>query len=253
MPPSARDLDVVIPVYEEGGLILDTIESFQKDVRTPCNILICYDNDGDSTLAALSGFDANPHEIVFVRNRSRGALNAVLTGFAKSTAPFVMSFMADDNYNASRVDSMVGLARGGYEIVCPSRFMRGGRMLGCPWLKAALVRSAAFTLRHFARLPTHDPTNGFRIFSRRVLQEIPIESESGFAYSLELLVKAHRRRIPITEYPVDWFERSVGTSRFRVMRWLPQYLRWYRYAFATAWLRRSAANDPRGPSSHVVQ
>ncbi len=33
------------------------------------------------------------------------------------------------------------------------------------------MRSAAFTLHHFARLPVHDPTSGFRLFSRRVIDE----------------------------------------------------------------------------------
>ena len=74
---------------------------------------------------------------------------------------------------------MVAKARAGCDIVCASRFMPGGRMEGCPWLKAALVRSAAFLLYHFARLPTHDPTSGFRLFSRRVIEQITIEFGSG--------------------------------------------------------------------------
>jgi hypothetical protein len=48
-------------------------------------------------------------------------------------------------------------------------------MVGCPWLKAVLVRAANFTLYHLAR-PTHDASNGFRLFSRRVTIEISIKS-----------------------------------------------------------------------------
>jgi len=65
-------------------------------------------------------------------------------------------------------------------------------MQGCPLLKDTLVRGAAFTLRHFARLPVHDPTSGFRLFSRRVIEDLQVESDQGFTYSIELLVKAHR-------------------------------------------------------------
>ena len=111
-------------------------------------------------------------------------------------------------------------------------------MVGCPWLKAFLVRGASLTLRALARFPTRDATNGFRLFSRRVVAEIEVESSEGFTYSLELTAKVHRLRWTIVEVPAQWFERRAGISRFKVLGWLPAYLRWYRYALATAWLRR---------------
>ena len=94
-------------------------------------------------------------------------------------------------------------------------------MVGCPWLKAVLVRAGNFTLYHLARLPTHDASNGFRLFSRRAVSEIPIESSQGFCYSIELLVKVHRLGWRIGEVPARWFERAHGSSRFQVLKWLP--------------------------------
>jgi hypothetical protein len=116
--------------------------------------------------------------------------------------------------------------------------MEGGSMVGCPPLKAFVARAGNFTLRHLARLPTHDASSGFRLFSRRVLDTIPIETETGFCYSIELLVKAHRLGWRICEVPAQWIERAKGHSRFHVLRWLPSYGRWYLYAFATTFLRR---------------
>jgi len=176
--------------------------------------------------------------VSFVRNAGRGAHAAVMAGFAASTAPIVVVYPADDDFNAAIVDRMVALARGGCDIVCASRFLPGGTMEGCPWLKATLVRTAAFTLYNFAALPTKDPTSGFRMFSRRVIDRIEIESNEGFCYSIELLVKAHRLGWRVGEVPARWFERKHGASRFRVLKWLPAYLRWYRYAFATTYFRR---------------
>ena len=61
-----------------------------------------------------------------------------------------------------------------------------------------------------------DPSNGLRLFSRRVIDEIAVESDSGFCYSIELLVKCHRLGWPIGEVPIEWYERTAGQSRFRV-------------------------------------
>ena len=111
-------------------------------------------------------------------------------------------------------------------------------MEGCPWLKAAMVRTASFTLRTFARLPTHDSTNGFRLFSRQVIDTIAIQSTEGFTYSLELLVKCDRLGWRVDEVPARWIERSQGKSRFQVIRWAPAYLRWYIYGLLNIFLRK---------------
>lgn len=240
MAELSKELDLVIPVYNEGENIVPALDSLRRDMKTPARIMICYDHDADTTLVALNGYDAVPHEIRFVKNEGIGALGAVLTGLKRSSAPYVLVFPADDDYNAGRLDQMVAKARAGCDVVCASRFIAGGSMIGCPLVKAVIVRAAAFTLYHFARIPTRDATNGFRLFSQKVVKSIPVESEVGFAYSLELLAKAHRLGWKVGEVPVSWFERNQGESRFRIYKWLPQYLRWYFYAFATTWLRRRA-------------
>src|SRR5262249_55251439 len=151
----APQLDIVIPVYNEGQNILATLGSLRA-VKTPARVMIVYDREDDDTLPAIR---ENPQTyegiaIEFVRNRGRGAHAAVMTGLAATPARFVRMMPADDDFNAPILDRMVALARQGCDIVCASRFMPGGKMVGCPWLKAALVRSGAFTLHHIARLPT---------------------------------------------------------------------------------------------------
>lgn len=233
-------LNIIIPVYNEGANILPTLQSIVRETRTPARVLIGYDRDDDDTLPAI---DNNRQAlgnlaVEFVRNRGRGAHGAVLTCFRAGTAPYALVVPADDDYNAGMLDAMVAEADKGCDVVCASRFMPGGSMVGCPWLKAVLVRTANFTLHHFARLPTHDASNGFRLFSRRVIDEIVIESDRGFCYSIELLVKCHRLGWRIGEVPARWFQRKHGASRFQVIKWLPAYMRWYAYAFATTYLKR---------------
>jgi glycosyltransferase involved in cell wall biosynthesis len=251
----ASRLDIIIPVYNEGNIILATLAQLRRFVRTPSRILICYDTPDDDTLSTIT---AHPDvvdglAVEFVRNRSRGAHAAVMSGFAASRAPFVLVFPADDDFNAGIIDTMVATGEQGADIVCASRFVPGGCMVGCPWLKAFLVRAAAFTLYYVARVPTRDATNGFRLFSRRVVEGIEIESDSGFCYSLEMLVKCHRLGWPVVDVPAKWFERKHGSSRFKVLDWVPAYLRWYWYAFATTFLRQPANSVKLRPVLKAVK
>ncbi len=242
IPVAPQRLDIIIPVYNEGANILRTLQSIMREVKTPLRVLICYDRDDDDTLPAIgSNRDTlGALTISLVRNKGRGAHGAVLTGFTASSSPYAVVLPADDDYNAGILDAMVARADTGCDIVCASRFMPGGCMVGCPWLKAVLVRAGNFTLYHLGRLPTRDGSNGFRLFSRRVMDQVAVESDRGFCYSIELLVKCHRLGWRIGEIPARWYERARGASRFQVIGWLPAYLRWYLYAFATTYLRRPA-------------
>lgn len=230
------ELDIVVPVYNEGAQIVSLLESFRKNIKASFRVLLCYDFDEDDTLPAVSAYQAEGFEIEFVKNKRKGPAGAVITGFEATTAPAVLVYPADDDYNASRIDMMIEKLRSGCDVVCASRFCKGGKTYGYPWQKSILVRSAGIVLYHIAKLPSLDPSNGLRLFSGRAARTILIETNDGHAYSIELLVKCQRLGWRIAEVPVEWRERTQGKSRFHLLRWLPVYLKWFGYAFATTCL-----------------
>jgi len=231
-------IDIVIPVYNEGENIIRVLNAFEEQIKTPIRVLICYDHEDDTTLVALKSFSPRKFEIITVNNKGKYAHGAAVTGFMFSDAPAVISYMADDDYNAGIIDQMIQKYHQGYDVVCASRFIPGGSMVGCRWKKAIPVRIVAFTLNQIARLPAHDPTNAFRLFSRRLLEMVNIESSKGFTYSFELTAKCHRLGLKIGEVPANWYERKKGSSRFKVFEWALAYLRWYFYVYATTYLRK---------------
>lgn len=234
MVSNVVSLEIIIPVYNEGENIVAVLDSFKSSVRTKFRVLICYDHDDDNTLPAIKNYSAE-FEILLIKNKTKGLHGAVMTGFNSSNAECVIVFPADDTYNASILDEMYYKFEEGCEIFSASRFMKGGCMEGCPWLKSVFVRTASFTLYWFSSIPIRDASNGFRLFSRKILNTILIESSHGPSYSLELLVKTHRLGMKIEEVPSSWFERTKGKSRFQVLRWLPYYVRWYLYGLASSW------------------
>ena len=244
---SGVELDIIIPVYHEGENILLVLAALKKEVKTTFRVLICYDFEEDDTLAAIA-FSPPDLSIFLVKNSERGPHGAIRAGFAVSTAPAVLVYMADDDYNAGIIDGMVEKFHQGYDVVAASRFIPGGCMEGCySHTKAAIARVGSFLLYYVARVGVHDPTNAFRLFSRRVIATIEIESRQGFTFSVELLVKALRLGWNVTEVPAQWFERADKPSRFRFVAWLPYYIRWLLYALATTYLFRGPNSVRRKP------
>jgi dolichol-phosphate mannosyltransferase len=231
-------IDILMPVYEEGERVWPVLDSLLEKVRTPFRVLICYDDEGDSTLGALERYERRDElDMVLVKNRGQGAYEAIETGFQFSNTDAVVVLPADDTHNAGILDEMIAHFEAGAALVCASRFMKGGRMKGCRWQKALLVRTASLSLYYLGRLSSHDASNGFRLFSRRVLDGIEIETKKGFAFSLELLVKCHRLGWSVAEVPAKGIERNEEKSRFQIIKWLPIYLRWYFYGLATTFFR----------------
>jgi hypothetical protein len=109
--------------------------------------------------------------------------------------------------------------------------MPGGQQVGGPWLKGALSRLAGRSLHLFTRCGTRDATNSFKAYSTDFVREVGIDSRAGFEIGLELTAKARRLRRPVAEIPTIWLDRAFGVSSFRMSKWLPAYLRWYRFAY----------------------
>lgn len=232
-------LEIVIPIYNEGKNIIKLFELFQTLVKTEFRVLLCYDLDNDDIFNFKNEFKKFNFDIFFVKNPSVGPCSAIKQGLCFGNSDCVIVYPADDFLNFNIIDKMYLSFKEGNSIVVASRFMKGGSMKGCPLIKSILVRVASTTLYLLSSIPVRDASNGFRLFSRQLLNTVSIESKVGFAYSLELLAKCNRLKLKISEIPAQWEERSEGSSRFKILKWLPKYLQWYFYGLSTTWLKKS--------------
>jgi dolichol-phosphate mannosyltransferase len=226
------ELTVIVPVYNEPDNIRDALEQLTSKIRTPAEILVVYDFDADTTVPVVRELQPSMPNVKLLRNDlGRGVLNAMKAGIAAARAPYVVISMADGSDEVGSVDEMVALARGGADVVAASRYMRGGQQIGGPRLKRFLSRMAGLSLHWIGRVPIHDATNNFKLYSRRFLDSVTIQSTGGFELAIELTVKATLARRKLAELPTTWRDRTAGESRFKFRQWLPLYLRWYVYLY----------------------
>ena len=230
--PAPPVLSIVVPVYNEGEAVEPVLRALTAGVATPHEILVVYDFDGDTTVPVVARMAAELPQVRGHRNDiGRGVLNAMKSGIAASTGPYVLISMADGSDEPHVVDPMVALARDGADVVSASRYMRGGHQVGGPLLKRLMSRVAGLSLHWFGGVATHDPTNNFKLYSRRFLDSVTIESTAGFELALELTVKATLAGRRVAQVPTTWRDRTAGQSNFKLRKWLPHYLHWYAVAF----------------------
>ena len=226
------DLDIIIPVFREEGNISKTIEEIFKIQEINFRKLVVYDFDEDPTIQVIkNNFDKS--QIICLKNKYQGLNGAIKTGFENIQSKATLLYPADDHENFNLISEMFYKFNEGYDIVCASRFIDGGSYEGAPLIKRLIVKFVSFTLTNFTSLPTKDATNGFRLFSKSIVEKFPIESKKGFTFSIELLAKAHRNNYKITELPEKWPVRTSGKSKFSYYT-IPFYFKWYLYILMSA-------------------
>ena len=225
-------VSVIVTAHEEGEAIIPHLDRIFEGVTLPCEVLVVYDSPSDSTAECLEKYARDePRLIPTVNTYGRGPARAIRFGIDAARADVVVVTMADGCDDPQQIDVLARLVERGVVVAAASRYMRGGQQVGGPALKSTLSRWAGRSLDLFGRVGTHDATNSFKAYRRSFVQEVGIDSDSGFEVGIELVAKARRLRLPVAEIPTIWLDRSFGVSNFKLAAWLPQYLRWYRFAF----------------------
>ncbi len=222
-----QHIQILVPVYNEGENVLELYKGLVDDSVPYDSLSFVYDMDEDTTLPFVAQMRENDARVRALKNEiGPGVVNALQFAFSNCSSGPVIVLMGDNSDKLSIVPEMIELWRQGAIIVSPSRYMKGGEQHGGGILKSGLSRLAGVSLKLLG-FPTADPTNNFKLYDGAWLREQKIESEGGFEIALELCAKAFEQRETIVELPTIWRDRTMGESRFKLMKWLPHYLRWY--------------------------
>lgn len=246
-------VEVLIPVYNEAENIERTLDALSEGLAAlpeglaQVGVCIVYDHPEDTTLAVLDRVARKyPFHIRRLINPTPGVIGALKEGFFRSQADFILVTMADLSDDYTTLGPMLMEAAQGADVVCASRYMKGGRLNGGPFLKQLFSRIAGVSLHFLRGFPTHDITNSYKLYRQSALQSLTLESRGGFEIGMEITAKIFLLGGKIAEVPTQWWDRTAGLSRFRLAAWLPRYLHWYMTVLAaTVDLRSRPAKGDR--------
>ncbi len=228
MPP---DFSIIIPAHNEEGSLRGTVSSLEK-VLSDYNfeIVIVNDHSGDRTVKVVRELTKKYPNVRLVNNRNKkGFATTLIAGFRQARGEFLIPVMADGCDDPHTLKEMYEKAKNGYDLVCASRYCKGGKRVGGPKLKGFFSESVGRTLHFLIKIPTTDVANAFKLYRKSALQKIKIKN-SGFAISMEITLKMYFQGYKISEIPTCWKGRKEGKSKFQVLRIAPLYLKWYLWA-----------------------
>lgn len=230
-------LTVVIPAHNEEESLPTTLRDLEENIKIEHQTLVVDDHSTDNTAGVIEEFSKRYQNIRLVRNDGQpGFASAMKKGFSQVKEGAVVLVMADASDDPATIRPMYEKIRQGYDLVCASRYMKGGVREGRP-LQGLFSKSVSLILYYLIGIPTHDSSNAFKMYKKQVLEAIDIQ-EAGFASSLEIIVKAFMEGFKITEVPTRWKKRERGQSKFQVSNVAKSYIYWFFWSISKIFSRR---------------
>ena len=236
-------INIIIPVYNEGERIVKVLQDIINKVNYNFIVYVIYDSNDDTTIKPVKNFSKNNDNILLVKNLyGKGGLNAIKTGFLMVNGGVTVLVMADSTDEIDLINKMFKKIESGYDVVCGSRYMKGGKQIGRLGIKKILSRIAGVSLYYLIRIPTHDISNSFKMYRTDIINKIEIKSTDGFEVIVELIIKSYFAGYRILEIPTIWTEISDGNSQFQLFKWLPRYFYWYLYGIKRSNMKKMGQN-----------
>jgi len=210
---------VVIPCLNEErriGATLERIVAFLKGRDRAWEIVVVDDGSADRTgdvVRALGERDRGVRLVSFPVNHGKGF--AVREGVFASRGELALFSDADLSTPIEELLKLEARAAEGFDVVVGSRVVAGSRIVTA---QPARRRLSGFVFRMLVRTlglsSVHDTQCGFKLLRRARVEPIlrQIETE-GFAFDVELLARAERMGLRVSEVPVDWYDAHGSKVR----------------------------------------
>ena len=203
-------ISVIIPCLNEeqavGKVVEQSLEGIRRSGR-PGEVLVV-DNastDASAEVAAASG-------AIVVSEPRRGYGSAYLAGLDRARGEYLVMGDADDTYPMSELAQFVERLDDGDDLVIGSRFKGTIHGDAMPFLNR-FVGNPILTgmLNVLFGVKVSDAHCGMRAVRRDALPVLDLHS-TGMEFASEMVFKAYRRGLTVSEVPIDYYPR-IGESK----------------------------------------
>jgi len=207
---------VISPTYNEAENIQTFISSvfLIKDL----SLLVIDDNSPDGTAdIVLSNMKKNTNLHLISREKKLGLGTAYIEGFEwflNSDYDFCVQMDSDFSHT---FEDLVGLLKyiENADLIIGSRYVPGGSTKGWSTYRRLLSKYANILSKTILNSHIKDLTGGFKILSRKVIEEI-IKSKpksNGYTFQIEVNNLIEKKGFKIIEIPITFVERELGRSK----------------------------------------
>lgn len=238
-------IHIVVLAYNEAAMLpklLERLNGVLVGQKESFRLLVVDDGSKDGTGDTAQALSAKYPVVVLRHAVNQGVAKAFDTGLRKAAAEaegddVIVTMEGDGTNDPETLPPMLEKFKEGFDVVCASRYAKGGGYRGFPLKRYLLSIGANTAARIFFRIPeVRDYTLFFKGYRASLLKraisaygECFVEGR-GFASNAEILVKTCRGgSVRCAEVPTVYrYDLKAGKSTMKIGKNLVEYLRLFR-------------------------
>lgn len=222
---------VIVPTYNEREnlpWLADAVLAQSSELE----LLVVDDNSPDGTGRFADELAAKqPRVHVIHRAGKLGLGTAYIAGFRwalERDYEAVMEMDADLSHDPRALPNFLATANDA-DVVIGSRYKDGVRVVDWPMHRLLLSYGASQYVQRITGMPVSDPTGGFKLFRRHVLQALDLDCihSEGYSFQIEMNYRCWVAGFRVAEIPITFTDRRAGVSKIsRRIVWEALWVVW---------------------------
>ncbi len=208
---------IVSPTYNEKKNVPTLLEKV-FDVNPDYHVLIVDDNSPDGTGDLVESMQGKYENLHLARRPEKSGLGtAYCYGFQwalENGYDIIVQMDADMSHDPNEIPAMINLLDD-YDFIVGSRYCDGISVVRWPLRRLALSYGANIYSRIVTGMPIKDGTGGFKVWSRKVLEAIELNTvkSQGYSFQIEMNFRSWARGFRVVEHPIIFIDRTIGESK----------------------------------------
>ncbi len=209
---------VVLPTYNEAANIATVLERVRLALPE-ASILVVDDNSPDGTSDIVEKATVTLEQIFLVRRAGKAGLgSAYRDGFRwglQHGYDVLVEMDSDLSHDPDALPSLVAPIAKGYDVSIGSRYVPGGSIPDWALSRRLLSRGGNLYADVLLGLGVRDSTAGFRAYSAALIGRIDLDAvrANSYGFQIEMTYRALRAGARVTEVPIVFVDRALGTSK----------------------------------------
>lgn len=211
MSSEYSNVALIIPAYNEGGAIKDTIQSIPTNFPI---VIVVDDGSRDDTCERVQETRARLIKHPINLGQGAGLQTGIDAALLDPTIEYIVTFDADGQHRIEDVEHMIAFAaQHGTQIVLGSRFL--GKAVNMPKMKRLILKAAVWFSNVTSGVHLTDTHNGLRVIHRSAAERLKLELPD-FSHASEIVERIGQEKFSYAEIPVtiiySEYSRSKGQS-----------------------------------------